>query len=192
MIIWIDGVLGVGKTTIAEIVKEKFLDSEVEILDSDVYFQKALNKRWEDIAQNHRFLEMKGTSPQNDDDFISFFRELIEKKDENKNKKIMVTMALTEMKCKEGIWDYLVNIKKNILHIILYADKEVIKLRIQSDKNRKDKETALYYLNDSMLFLEKNFNDALWINTNNKDEQDIANEIVQVIKHWRKTEFGDA
>lgn len=192
MIIWIDGVLGVGKTTIAEIVKEKFLDSEVEILDSDVYFQKALNKRWEDIAQNHRFLEMKGTSPQNDDDFISFFRELIEKKDENKNKKIMVTMALTEMKCKEGIWDYLVNIKKNILHIILYADKEVIKLRIQSDKNRKDKETALYYLNDSMLFLEKSFNDALWINTNNKNEQDIANEIVQVINHWSKTDFGDA
>ena len=71
MIIWIDGVLGVGKTTIAEIVKEKFLDSEVEILDSDVYFQKALNKRWEDIAQNHRFLEMKGTSPQNDDDFMA-------------------------------------------------------------------------------------------------------------------------
>ena len=101
-------------------------------------------------------------------------------------------MALTEMKCKEGIWDYLVNIKKNILHIILYADKEVIKLRIQSDKNRKYKETALYYLNDSMLFLEKNFNDALWINTNNKNEQDIANEIVQVINHWSKTEFRDA
>lgn len=93
-------------------------------------------------------------------------------------------MALTQPECKEKLFEYLINVGTDIVHIILTADEEIIKVRIDGDEHR-DKEYALEYLKPYVGFLDKNYKDAIRINTKNKDIGDIADEIIQNIQFKR-------
>lgn len=170
MIIWINGTYGVGKTTVALEIREKLLDKEIEILDSDFYYIEMIRENYD--------LAFGGVLPQTNENFIKRFKNLIEEKSENEN--VIVTMSLTHRECKEAIFDCLVNAGSNVLHTILIANEETIKSRIEHDVAR-DKEFALYYLHSNILFLNKNFIDATRINTEDRTASDIANEIVKLI-----------
>lgn len=70
MIIWIDGTLGVGKTTISWKIKENFSDSDIEFLDSDYYFEKMIQEIMEKAALNRAFPSIGGVSPQTNKNFF--------------------------------------------------------------------------------------------------------------------------
>ena len=71
--------------------------------------------------------------------------------------------------------------KTTLKHFILTADKEIIKDRINNNYGR-EKETGVYWIDNNIDFLNSNFKDAYFINTNNKTIEEIAsiicNEIV--------------
>jgi len=93
-------------------------------------------------------------------------------------------MALTDKKCKEELFDYF---KKDnrILHIILTAEKNVIKERIEKDTNEtRDKINSIAEIDSSLKFLEENFKDTIKINTNNYKIDEISKTIVEHINHF--------
>ena len=73
MIIWVDGTYGVGKTTIATMLKEKMGD-EVELLLSDYYYNATIKKIMAEAEVNHRFPCIGGTLPQNNMRFLREFK----------------------------------------------------------------------------------------------------------------------
>lgn len=183
MIIWIDGVRGVGKTTVALKIEERVPDKEVEHLDSDFYFREMLKVLGEYAEENHCPLSeiIGGTSPQTNKVFSAHFRKIIEEK-AKKTKNLIISMALIKAQCKDEIFDYLVNRDISILHIILTASKDTIKHRIKFDDDTRDKKTALEILDDSISFLDRNFADTLRIDTDNKSICDVADEIIKIAK----------
>lgn len=177
MIIWIDGTYGVGKTAVAMKLKESFSNGNAELLESDYYSNETLKRVVEEAKSNNSFPHIGGTLPQNNMRFIREFRELIEEKSKNTGKNLIVDMALTMKECKEELFEYLKNKGINIIHIILTADEDAIKSRIENDGNRM-KETALEWLSQNVTFLDNNFPDAIRIETNNRDIDDVVSEIV--------------
>lgn len=176
MIIWVDGTYCVGKTTVAKRLKER-LGGTTELLESDYYSNETLKKMVEEAEATHRMPHIGGTLPQNNMRFIREFKDLIAKKSENADKKLIVDMALTRAECKENLFDCLQKEGKSIEHIILTADIETIKERIKKDENRM-KEVALEWLADNIAFLDRNYPDAIRINTDNRDIDDIVTEII--------------
>ena len=61
---------------------------------------------------------------------------------------------------------------KDIVHIILTADKETIKERIKKD-------IALEWMVDNIEFLDNNYSDAIWIKTDNRHIDDIVDKIIE-------------
>lgn len=173
MIIWLDGVLGVGKTSTALKIIDKLSDDNVEFLDSDLYFSEMIQKNF--------FSAFGGTQPQTNQNFISYFRKIIEEKTSHSDKPILIAMALTARECKEGLFDYFIRSEKNLLHIILTADKEIIKERILNDENRPDKRLALDDLESGILFINNNFSNSIHIDTTNNNLDTTANEIIKIV-----------
>lgn len=171
MIIWINGTFGVGKSTVAQALK-KIMNDSFELIDSDEEYIKMIRKD-ENLA-------FGGAFPQNNENFIKIFRKLIQDKINNK-KNLIVDMAITEKKSKDELINYFKNKNDKFFHFVCTADDENIKNRIMSDKNR-DKSNAIYYVNINKKFLDKNFKNAIWIDTNNKNPEDIASEIYTIIK----------
>ncbi len=89
-------------------------------------------------------------------------------------------MALTMKECKEELFDYLKNNGMNIVHIILTADEDTIRERIKNDENRM-KEAALDRLTQNIVFLNKNFPDAIRIKTDNCNVDDVVAKIMDAI-----------
>ena len=173
MIIWLDGVLGVGKTNTALKIKDKLSDDNIEFLDSDFYYLEMIQKNF--------LSAFGGTKPQTNQNFISYFRKIIEEKASHTDKPILIAMALTARECKEGLLDYFIRSKKNLLHIILTADKEILKERILNDESRPDKRLALDDLESGISFINNNFSDESHIDTTNNDLDTTANEIIKIV-----------
>lgn len=171
MVIWIDGTYGIGKSTVALKIKENLSNANKDfiILESDEVY---LN-----MIQENPILAFGGSLPQNNDNFISRFKKAII---ENKNKNLIVVMALTQNKCKEDLFECLVNSKINIMHFILTAKEETIKFRINTDEKR-ERRVALEFLEFNQKFLIDNFKDAKYINTENKSVEEVAREILSYL-----------
>ena len=90
-------------------------------------------------------------------------------------------MALTEIVCKENLFDLLRKEGKNIVHFILTAHEKILRERIKQDKERM-KELALDELEANIQFLKDSYPDAIWIQTDNSYADDIAEEIIEIIK----------
>lgn len=181
MIILIDGTFGIGKTTIAYNLKDKFGDS-AEVLDSDYYYHKYI-ENW--MMHNSEF--KIGTFPQNDNNFIKEFKNLIEEKAIKNDKKLIVTMALIQRNCKEILFDCLKKEQKDMIHIILTAEENNIIERIKKDENKsRDKHNALEWLKPNIDFLEKNYPNDIWIKTDNRDIDSIVDEIIKIIESKEK------
>ena len=184
MIIWINGAYGVGKSTIASKVMEYFSDSEAVLLEADEYSERNFRQLMDEAKIKRIFFPQIGGVPQHDMKFIDGFKEIIEEKAQNRSKKIMVDMALVSNECKDGLFEPLADTYKDILHIILVAAEETIRLRIKNDMQRPDKMTAIESLSQNISFLQDNFADAVRIKTDNKCVDEIAEEIYQVIMNW--------
>lgn len=180
MIIWIDGTYGVGKTTVAKQLKKKW-GSETELLEADEYINETIKKIVEEAKASHTTPNIGGNIPQNNMRFLKDFKKIIEEKYEVKNKRLIVDMALTEIECKENLFDLLRMEGKNIVHFILTAHEKILRERIKQDKDRM-KELALDELEANIQFLKDSCPDAIWIQTDNGYVDDIAEEIIEIIK----------
>lgn len=178
MVIWIDGTYGVGKTEVAMRLKQRFLDSTVELLESDKYYNELMEKLLDEAAANKVFPCIGGTMPQNNMKFIKEFRELIIEKSRDENKMLIIDMALTMKECKENLIEYLEKQNTNLIHVILMADNETIRLRIKNDENRM-KDFALDYLIENVLFLNDNFSNAIRVKTDNRSLDEIVDKIME-------------
>lgn len=98
-------------------------------------------------------------------------------------------MAITEMECKETLFNYINDKYNNIMHFILNATFDNIQNRIKLDFNR-DREDALYYLDRNVNFLENNFKNAIWIDTNNKTAAEVADIIIKHIFREKKKDIS--
>jgi len=178
MIIWIDGVRGVGKTKVCEELMNAKINYNFELLNSDQYYINMIKR--------NAFLALNtGALPQNNKNFIIEFRNVIKSKIKNEGKNLIIDMALTEKECKDGLIDSLKKDGINILHIILTASKENLIDRIRNDSNR-DKEDALNLLENNLKFLETEFSQDEWIETDNKCISDIVKEIIIIEKRKHK------
>ena len=122
-----------------------------------------------------------GNTPQSNMNFLKDFKIIIEEKYEVTNKRLIVDMALTEIVCKENLFDLLRKEGKNIVHFILTAHEKILRERIKQDKERM-KELALDELEANIQFLKDSYPDAIWIQTDNSYADDIAEEIIEIIK----------
>lgn len=178
VVIWINGACGVGKSTIAKEIKRNFSDDKIEILDSDYYYQPK-NYFYRKDEKSGKYICGGATRQQNNKIFIEDFKKILEEKFKDRNKQFIIPMSLTDVACKD-----LIKINKNILHIILTADKEIIESRIKFDSDpSRDKKFNLEWLEQDIWFLNNNFEDAIRIDTNNKNIRDTADEIIQYLKN---------
>ena len=172
MIIWLNGTFGVGKTTIACKINELLASNKFEILEADEYYNE--------MKKENPMLLLGGALPQNNKNFIERFKKVIKEKMENENKNLIIVMSITENECKEKLYECLKNNNCDIFHFILTANEETIKTRIEKDNNR-DKSFALTFLKSNIIFLNNNFKDAIRINTDDKNVNEIAKEILKNI-----------
>lgn len=169
MLIWIDGTFGVGKTTIAELLCERLSSVyKAEVIESDYYF--------EEMAKQSPILAFGGITPQDNPNFISFFRGVLDNKRFCDNMIIIVPMALTCPASKEGLYDYYKENESLFLHFVLSADEETIRSRIINDDSR-DKQMALTFLSSNIEFLNESYPSAEFIDTTKRCKNDIVEHI---------------
>lgn len=173
MIIWLDGTYGVGKSTIARELESLLNGNDVKILNSDKYYNEMIHK-------NPFSALGTGILPQNNINFIDFFKQIIEKNLHNEKEIIIVDMSLTQKECKEYLFDYFISKSIKILHVILTANQETLYKRIEEYPNRDD--IATLYMDENIKFLNSNFKDAIRVDTENKIASEVAKEIISYIK----------
>lgn len=193
MIIWLDGTYCVGKSETANEISRMLLDKNFDVIDSDVVHKDFLHKKMEFIKKHEELLKRYmiipyfGGRPQTDKEFIEKFKKIVLSKLDDENTNLIIVMALPTEECRTGLYDSFI-MKHNILHIILTASEDAIRQRIKNDNNEKrDKKFAFDYLNESMIFYEKNYHDSIRVNTENKNIVEVAHEIIEIVnnkKDW--------
>ena len=177
MIIWIDGVLGIGKSTTAQNLWERYFRSTGELLDSDEYFTK--------LGNEDPWLPFESLLPNDNPRFLQKFRSVIEQKLSDSNKDLLITIALIRQEGKKRLFDTFIGLNIPILHFVLTASRAAIISRIKADVER-DQMTALNTLDDSTKFLKENFRDAIWIDTENRSADSIADQLYCVYQKFKK------
>ena len=170
MIIWLDGTYGIGKTAVAEQLKRVLQNKNIKSLNSDYLYM-------EFIKRNP--LSGGGAVPQNNINFLRKFRNEIQEQLVSSSI-LIIDMALTQSESKELLFDYLKNEGIEIKHLILTASINTIKKRIENSEKR-DKGLAYSYLEQNIHFLNNNYDDAIKIDTENKNSNEIAKEIIRYL-----------
>lgn len=173
MIIWIDGVFGVGKSSVANVLVQIIGEAISCHLDSDEIYITGMKA-------DHRYFP-GGFFPQNNLRFLADYKKAIEDAASEQYRVIIATMAITMDECR----DYLflpVSSEYQVQHVVLNAEQQVIKKRIEND-NGRDKQFALSRLTSGQTYLENNFPDAVWIDTTNLSTSDVADQIMDLIRN---------
>jgi len=170
MIVWIDGTFGVGKTSVAEALKEKFPLQDVIHLDADRSYQ----------AGNRKYFG-GGFFAQNNERFLSDFKSQIEES-EKENKIVIVTMALTMDECRDYLFRQLQSTTSKLIHVILFASKQTVLFRIENDVPTRDKDYAKRNMKKNTEYLSKNFSEAIRLDTDGKSINEVADAILEIVK----------
>lgn len=182
MIIWINGTYCVGKTDVSGRLKERLSVDDAELLELDNYSNSIMDKIFKKPKESidNSYSDIDGASLF-DIQFYEEFRKMIEEKE---HKMLIIDTAITDKACKNIVLDYLSKKYNDLLHVILVADEDTIKSRIQNDDKRKQdsKLLALANLKSNLSFMEKNFKDAVWIKTDDRDIESIVDEIIKLVK----------
>lgn len=171
MIIWLDGTYGIGKTTVAEQLKKVLQNKNIKFLNSDYLYTEIIKRD---------SLSGGGAVPQNNINFLRVIRNEIQEELVSTDGILIIDMALTQKESKELLFDYLKNEGIAIKHFILTASINTIKKRIENSENR-DKVLAYSYLEQNIHFLNSNYDDAIRIDTENKNSNEIAKEIIKYL-----------
>lgn len=181
VVIWVDGTLGVGKTSVANELVKFFRDMgrDYDHFDSDHFWNIYLKSVMDTHMINKTFPTI-GMMPQYDPVFLDVFRKGIETKVREAGL-LIASMALTTMLCKEVLIDPLIEDGFLIKHFILVADTTTIRQRILGDIGRGDKDTALNSIS-SQLILKDLFPEAVIINSDGIVPLAIAKQIMKYVQ----------
>lgn len=172
MIVWIDGTFGVGKSTVAEELARLLFLSNIVILDSDEYYLSGL--------KNFQYMG-GGTSPQNNMNFLSDFKIVIETEASKPDTTVIVVMALSMDECREHLFLPLAMKYHDLIHVILTADKNTILSRIYTDDQR-EQSFATQHLDRNLDYLKENYSQADWIDTDGLNAAGVAHSIIALIR----------
>ena len=179
MIIWIDGVNGIGKSHIAAELAERLVDKNAEYVESDLY--------WMDFLGNEKnylmcILGHQGFTSNSNKYFLGTLRKTIEEKHDS-GKLPIVSMSLVNKLCESELMDYFEKKDMPMLHIILKAKAETIISRIENDpiRNQSAQQEQKYNVTGQITYLESEYPNAVRINTDDKTLDEIANEIVALL-----------
>lgn len=179
MIIWIDGVNGIGKSHIAAELAERLVDKNAEYVESDLY--------WMDFLGNEKnylmcILGHQGFTSNSNKYFLGTLRKTIEEKHDS-GKLPIVSMSLVNKLCESELLDYFEKKDIPMLHIILKAKAETIISRIENDpiRNQSAQQEQKYNVTGQITYLESEYPNAVRINTDDKTLDEIANEIVALL-----------
>ena len=166
-IVWIDGTFGVGKTSVAKAITDKI--SNAFVLEFDELYMRYKAKSIFDVF-GERYPEAKKYLI---DALISEMMEIIQ---QGQYDYLIIPIALINDYCKEKLVDGF----SDYFHIILNASYENLFKRINNQENR-DVDLALTYRPTAIAYLENHYPDAYRIDTNNKNTDSIADEIIEII-----------
>lgn len=172
MIIWIDGVNGVGKSSVSASLEEQLNDRNAEYIESDLY--------WLDMLKTKFYMAFLGMEPSNHKYFLKILKKIIEEKMDVHDKLPIVSFALVNPLCESELINYFKEKNSPMVHIILEASKATIFERIENDPIRDEaaQRDQKEKVEEQMRYLKENYPDAIKINTENKSIEDIVDEIV--------------
>lgn len=175
MIVWIDGANGVGKSHVAARLEELLSDRNAEYVESDIY--------WKDLIQNNFLKALSGFDPYCNKYFLEMLRKALEEKMHGSGKMPIVPMSLVDKLCEKELLDYFEKNGVPMLHIILEAKKETIISRIKNDPIRDESAESqqISKVAWQVQYLEKEYPDAVRINTEDKPLSEIVNEIITLL-----------
>ncbi len=181
MIVWINGTYGVGKTEVTRILKKRLSVTDIELLELDNYSDFIMGKIVKNFQKSNNTYSDIDRASSYDIQYYEEFRRMIEEK---AHKTLIVDTAIMDKACKNIIFEHLSEKYDDLLHIILIAEEETIRLRIQNDNKRKpeDKSFALVSLKNNISFMDENFKEAIRIKTDNRDVESVVDEIIELIK----------
>ena len=176
MIIWIDGVNGVGKSHVAAELEELLSEKNAEYGESDLY--------WEDILRNNFTKALSGFNPYCNQYFMETLRKVLEEKMNDYGKVPIVPMSLVDKLCEQELFHYFEEKGTVMVHVILEAKKETIISRIEKDPIRDENVQSQQKANVDwqMKYLKKEYPSAVRINTEGKPIHETAVEIRNFIK----------
>ncbi len=175
MIIWIDGANGVGKSHVAAELAERLINRNAEYVESDLY--------WRNLIQNDFLKTFAGFEPYRNKYLLDILRNELEQKFHNLGKVPIVPMSLVDKLCEKELLEYFEKKKIPMLHIILEAKKETVIYRIENDPIRDEsaKSQQKYNVSWQIQYLKENYPDAIRINTEDKNLNEIENEIIALL-----------
>lgn len=178
MIIWIDGVNGVGKSHVAAELEELLYEKNAEYVDSDLY--------WEDLVQNDFREVLTGMEPYYNKYFMKILRKVLEEKMNDCGRIPIVSMSLVGKLCEKELLQYFEEKGTVMLHVIIEAKRETIIARIENDpirdENAQSQQKAK--VDWQMKYLKSEYPNAVRINTDNKTIHETASEIAALIENY--------
>ena len=176
MIIWIDGVNGVGKSHVAAELGKLLSEKNAEYVESDLY--------WEDLLRNNFTKALSGFNPYCNQYFMELLKEVLEEKMNDYGKIPIVPMSLVDKLCEKELFHYFEEKGIDMVHVILEAKKETIMERIKKDPIRDESAQSQQKKNVDwqMKYLQKEYPNAVRINTEGKKIHETAVEIANFIK----------
>lgn len=176
MIICIDGVNGVGKSHVANELEKCMFNYNAIHIDSDLHWQNFLKK---DMLK-----AFSGFNPYNNKYFLDEFRKMLDEEIYDFKRTPLISLSIVDRICKKEFLDYFQEKNENVIHIILKAKEETILKRIDNDPFR-DKEAKSQQKKNviwQMRYLENEYPDAIWIDTEGKSLKEIVDLIILAIK----------
>ncbi len=175
MIILIDGPLCVGKTTVADILKENMQSRDVVIMDAD-------DSKYSDFTRiDPQPGDVKGTALRYHTTFCRNFGKEITKEAEE-HEIIIVPMCLEWKPAKEYIADRLKTERDDVYHIILLISKDRLMDRVNTDENEsRQKDVTISEYDICAEYIDVYYDDAIKIDTDYIDASNVASEIQKII-----------
>ena len=175
MIIWIDGANGVGKSCVAEELAKVFKNENAEYIESDLYWMKWMGE--------NPVKTLAGMFPYHNKYFLKEFRNELEVQI-HLEKMLIVSMSLVDKLCKAELLDYFEARQIPMMHVILEASKDIIKLRIKNDdiRNQEVQRQQMEKVGWQEEYLNKNYLEAIRVSTENKNIEEIVDEIKNSIE----------
>ena len=166
MIIWINGSFGVGKTTIAEKLKERIKNSIIYDPEKvGLFLDKMLSEKKDDFQDYELWRTIN----------YAILKEL-----DKTNEVIIVPMTITNLQYYNEIIGKLQNDCINIIHFILTANKENIINRLNARGNST--EWSYNQVDRCITAFDDDFFEGEKIDTNNKSIIEICDYLIKVIE----------
>ena len=165
-LILLDGTQGVGKSTAAHCVCT-ISNGKYVCVDPDEYFNS-----------NVVYFFFNGGYPVANNKIIL---KIVHKKvrEQIKDKNVVIPLTLNSHDYRE-VWTKLFNDIAEVRHIILYADKETLRNRINHDEGR-DKELALDNIDNNDKFYRGSIEGIIKIDTSALSPEAIAKRILESV-----------